>query len=108
VHIAARLLGHEDLSTTQAYLAVFQDDLIRSYRAFLDQRRAVRPEAEYREPTEDEWREFQHYFTLARLRSALAGAPTVCRADMSTAASAARCCRSIPANARDWSRPSPI
>src|SRR5271166_2419009 len=39
VHIAARLLGHEDLSTTQAYLAVFQDDLIRTYRAFLDQRR---------------------------------------------------------------------
>jgi integrase len=81
VHIAARLLGHEDLSTTQAYLAVFQDDLIRSYRAFLDQRRAVRPEAEYREPSEDEWREFQHYFTLRKVALGTCGRPygTPCR-----------------------------
>jgi integrase len=28
VHIAARLLGHASLAATQAYLAVFQDDLI--------------------------------------------------------------------------------
>lgn len=41
VHIAARLLGHTSTSTTEAYLAVFQEDLIRSYRAFLDQRRAT-------------------------------------------------------------------
>jgi integrase len=44
VHIAARLLGHTSTSTTEAYLAVFQEGLIRSYRAFLDQRRATRPE----------------------------------------------------------------
>ncbi|MER6016948.1 tyrosine-type recombinase/integrase [Streptomyces anulatus] len=45
VHIAARLPGHEALATTQAYLAVFQDDrttgrqddLIRSYWSFLAQ-----------------------------------------------------------------------
>ena len=43
VHIAARLLGHQHLATTQAYLAVFQDDLIRTYRAFLDQRRSRPP-----------------------------------------------------------------
>jgi integrase len=81
VHIAARLLGHEDLSTTQAYLAVFQDDLIRSYRVFLDQRRAVRPEAEYREPTEKEWREFQQYFTLRKVALGTCGRPygTPCR-----------------------------
>jgi hypothetical protein len=41
---------------------VFQDDLIRTYRAFLDKRRAVRPEAEYREPTET---------GMARVRTAL-------------------------------------
>ncbi|MGH3439467.1 MAG: tyrosine-type recombinase/integrase [Sciscionella sp.] len=81
VHIAARLLGHQDLSTTQAYLAVFQDDLIRSYRAFLDHRRASRPEAEYREPTEDEWREFQRYFTLRKVALGTCGRPygTPCR-----------------------------
>lgn len=33
VHIAARILGHKTLTTTQAYLAVFQDDLVRTYRA---------------------------------------------------------------------------
>ncbi|GAA0547682.1 site-specific integrase [Paractinoplanes ferrugineus] len=67
VHIAARILGHHNLTTTQAYLAVFQDDLIRSYRAFLDQRRATRPTSEYREPTEDEWREFEQHFALRQL-----------------------------------------
>jgi integrase len=63
VHIAARLLGHASVTTTEAYLAVFQDDLIRSYRAFLTGRRAARPEEEYREPTGTEWREFQQHFT---------------------------------------------
>ncbi|MEV8057194.1 site-specific integrase [Streptomyces antimycoticus] len=75
VHIAARLLGHEDLSTTQAYLAVFQEDLIRSYRAFLDQRRALRPAAEYREPTDEEWREFQQHFALRKLELGTCGRP---------------------------------
>ncbi|MGE7439755.1 tyrosine-type recombinase/integrase [Kitasatospora sp. NPDC001175] len=67
VHIAARLLGHASLTTTEAYVAVFQDELIRSYRAFLDQRRAVRPAEEYREPTDDEWREFQQHFQTRKL-----------------------------------------
>jgi integrase len=67
VHIAARLLGHHSLATTQSYLAVFQDNLVRSYRAFLNQRRALRPEAEYREPTDEEWHEFQQHFELRKL-----------------------------------------
>lgn len=75
VHIAARLLGHASLATTQAYLAVFQDDLIRTYRAFLDKRRAVRPEAEYREPTEEEWREFQQHFQVRKLELGDCGRP---------------------------------
>jgi integrase len=75
VHITARLLGHHNLTTTQAYLAVFQDDLIRSYRAFLDQRRAVRPQAEYREPTDEEWREFQQHFELRKLELGTCGRP---------------------------------
>ncbi|WP_353964050.1 site-specific integrase [Streptomyces canus] len=37
VHIAARLLGHTSTTTTEVYLAVFQEDLIRSCRAFLNQ-----------------------------------------------------------------------
>lgn len=67
VHIAARLLGHQHLASTQAYLAVFQDDLICSYRAFLDQRRTTRPAAEYREPTDAEWDEFQRHFALRKV-----------------------------------------
>jgi integrase len=75
VHIAARLLGHVSLTTTQAYLAVFQDDLVRSYRSFVDARRAVRPAAEYREPTNDEWREFQQHFELRKLELGTCGRP---------------------------------
>jgi integrase len=75
VHIAARLLGHQSIATTQAYLAVFQDDLIRAYRSFLDQRRAVRPEVEYREPTADEWLEFQKHFELRKLELGTCGRP---------------------------------
>jgi integrase len=61
LHIAARLLGHKSVTTTEAYMAVFQDDLIRAYRSFLDKRRATRPVEEYREPTEEEWQEFQQH-----------------------------------------------
>jgi integrase len=81
VHIAARVLGHRSLNTTQAYLAVFQDDLIRAYRAFLDTRRATRPEDEYREPTDAEWTEFQQHFELRKLELGSCGRPyaTPCR-----------------------------
>jgi Phage integrase family len=81
IHIAARLLGHHSLATTQSYLAVFQDDLVRTYRAFLDQRRAMRPEAEYREPTDEEWREFQQHFERRKLELGDCGRPygTPCR-----------------------------
>ena len=75
VHIAARLLGHHSIATTQAYLAVFQDDLIRTYRGFLDKRRATRPETEYREPTAEEWREFQQHFELRKLELGTCGRP---------------------------------
>src|SRR6266498_2132207 len=67
VHIAARILGQSCLTTTQTYLAVFQDDLIRTYRALVDQRRATLSIGEYREPTEQEWTEFQQHFELRKL-----------------------------------------
>ncbi|WP_308168760.1 tyrosine-type recombinase/integrase [Nonomuraea sp. NEAU-A123] len=75
VHIAAKILGHHNINTTQAYLAVFQGELINSYRAFLDTRRAVRPAAEYREPTEDEWQEFQQHFELRKVELGTCGRP---------------------------------
>ncbi|SRR6266550_709161 len=75
VHIAAKILGHDNISTTQHYLAVFQDELIRSYRAFLTHRRALRPAAEYREPTDAEWDEFQQHFQLRKLELGTCGRP---------------------------------
>ena len=75
VHIAARLLGHKRLTTTETYMAVFQEDLIRSYRAFLDTRRATRPAGEYREPTEQEWQEFQRHFQLRKVALGTCGRP---------------------------------
>jgi hypothetical protein len=81
VHIVARLLGHANLATTQAYTAVFQDELVRTYQAFLDQRRATRPEAEYREATDDEWREFHQH---ASWNWAPAAGPTAVPANTST------------------------
>src|SRR5262249_52889396 len=75
VHIAARILGHDSLDTTQSYLAVFQDELIRSYRAFVNSRRALRPAAEYREPTEQEWREVQQHWELRKVDLGDCGRP---------------------------------
>lgn len=75
VHIAARLLGHRSLDTTQAYLAVFQEDLVSTYRTFLDRRRGMRPTEEYREPTETEWIEFQQHFTARKLELGTCGRP---------------------------------
>ena len=75
VHIAARLLGHANLATTQAYLAVFNDDLIRSYRTFINERRAIRPSEEYREPTDSEWTEFNEHFALRKVELGTCGRP---------------------------------
>jgi integrase len=98
VHIAARILGHKSLTTTETYMAVFQDDLIRSYRAFLHKRRATRPSEEYREPTDQEWQEFQKHFQLARWRWAPAAALTGHLASMSTLAFDAQCSASRRTN----------
>jgi hypothetical protein len=75
VHIAAKILGHANLGTTQHYLAVFQDDMIRAYRSFLDHRCSVRPEAEYREPTEQEWTKFHQHFHERKLELGTCGRP---------------------------------
>jgi len=51
VHIAARLLGHVSLATTERYVAVYDHDVMAHHRAFITRRRTQRPGEEYREPT---------------------------------------------------------
>ena len=62
IHIGAALLGHLSVQTTRGYVAVFEEDVIRHYQAFLDRRRAQRPPAEYQPPTDAEWTEFEEHF----------------------------------------------
>jgi integrase len=67
IHIAAKLLGHLDLNTTQGYVAVYPAEVIRHYRQFVAERRSQRPSEEYREPTDAEWTEFRDHFSLRKV-----------------------------------------
>lgn len=67
IHIAAKLLGHLDLNTTQGYVAIYPEEVIAHYRHFVDQRRAHRSSEEYREPTDTEWGEFRDHFSLRQV-----------------------------------------
>ena len=67
IHIAQKLLGHLDLNTTQGYVAVYPDAVIRHYREFVANRRWSRPSGEYREPSDAEWAEFEQHFTLRKV-----------------------------------------
>ena len=73
VHIAAKLLGHESLATTQAYVAVYDQDVIDHHRAFIARRRALRPSVEYREPTDAEWEEFLGHFEQRKVELGVCG-----------------------------------
>lgn len=67
LHIAQKLLGHLDLNTTQGYVAVYPEQIIQHYRDYLARRRETRPSEEYREPTAEEWNDFQEHFTLRKV-----------------------------------------
>jgi hypothetical protein len=66
-HIIQKLLGHATLATTQAYAAIFPDDVIRSHRAFIHNRRSLRPADEYRDVTAEEWDEFEEHFAQRKI-----------------------------------------
>ena len=66
-HIIQKLLGHATLDATQGYTAIFPDDVIRSHRAFNENRRTLRPTDEYREVTPDEWDEFEEHFAKRKI-----------------------------------------
>jgi hypothetical protein len=62
IHIGAALLGHLNIQTTRGYVAVFDDDVVRHYQTYLQQRRQVRPDDEYTPVTDTEWAEFEEHF----------------------------------------------
>lgn len=62
IHIIAKLLGHQNINTTQGYAAVFDEDVIRHFRTYVDRRRSLRPTEDYRAPTDAELEEFHAHF----------------------------------------------
>jgi hypothetical protein len=61
-HIAQLVAGHRDVNTTMGYKAVYPGEVINGHRAFIARRRALRPAAEYRTPTDEEWAGFLGHF----------------------------------------------
>src|SRR6266581_2786954 len=66
-HIAQLVAGHRDINTTMGYKAVYPEEVINGHRAFIARRRALRPSAEYRVPSDEEWEEFLGHFERRRV-----------------------------------------
>ncbi|MET3948692.1 integrase [Arthrobacter sp. UYCu512] len=62
IHILAKLMGHQNIVTTQGYAAVHDEDTFRHFRSFVDRRRALRPREDYLEPSAAEIQEFHDHF----------------------------------------------
>jgi len=73
IHIAAKILGHDDLNTTQGYVAIYDRDVIEHHRSFISRRRALRPSHEYRDVTNDEWDEFLAHFQKRKVELGTCG-----------------------------------
>ncbi|MEE9416955.1 MAG: site-specific integrase, partial [Acidimicrobiales bacterium] len=73
VHIAAKILGHDNLNTTQGYVALYDRDVIEHHRAFIARRRSERPSQEYREVTDQEWDEFLSHFEKRKVELGICG-----------------------------------
>ena len=67
IHIAAALLGHQDLNTTMAYTAIYPQEVFERYQQFLTRRRTERPVEDYRAPTAAELAEFAEHFGKRRI-----------------------------------------
>lgn len=67
IHLAAKMVGHNNIEVTRGYTAVYQKDVFEAYDRFIDNRRQARPSAEYREPIQAEWDEFVEHFGQRRI-----------------------------------------
>ena len=61
-HIAQVIAGHQDITVTMGYKAVYPQEAIEAHRAFIARRRATRPSEEYRTPSDEEWDAFLAHF----------------------------------------------
>ncbi|MFD0430565.1 tyrosine-type recombinase/integrase [Streptomyces zhihengii] len=104
IHIGAALLGHLNLQTTQGYVAVFAEDIVKHYQEFLNHRRTLRPEDEYVDVNREEWDEFEEHFDKRKVELGNCARPYGSPASTSTHASDAQCCRSTPRCCRGWPR----
>jgi hypothetical protein len=66
-HIAQLICGHQTVTATMGYKAVYPEEAINGHRALIARRRAVRPSEEYRTPTDEEWAEFLGHFERRKL-----------------------------------------
>lgn len=62
IHILAKLMGHQSISTTQGYAAIHDEETLRHFRSFVDRRRALRPADDYLEPSDAEIHDFHEHF----------------------------------------------
>jgi integrase len=74
-HIAQLIAGHRDINTTMGYKAVYPEEVINGHRAFIARRRALRPAAEYRVPTDTEWDDFLGHFQRRKVALGDCGRP---------------------------------
>ena len=72
-HIAQVIAGHQDISVTMSYKAVYPEEAIRSHLAFLARRRSLRPGEEYRVPTDEEWEQFLGHFQRRKVSTGTCG-----------------------------------
>ena len=72
-HIAQVIAGHQDISVTMGYKAVYPEEAIRAHLAFLARRRSLRPTEEYRVPTDEEWQQFLGHFQRRKVSTGTCG-----------------------------------
>ena len=105
-HIAQVIAGHRDINTTIGYATIYPDEAIQAHRAFLARRRALRPNEEYRTPTDDEWTEFLGDFERRKVSIGTCGRAFGTPCIHEHASSAAPCSGQTPRSETAWSKSS--
>jgi site-specific recombinase XerD len=67
IHLASKIVGHNNIEVTRGYTAVYQKDVFEAYDRFIENRRLARPSAEYREPTQAEWDQLIEHFGQCKI-----------------------------------------